>query len=255
MSTTMTAIVEAVDVTVHEEQVRVAEAEAVAALHRVLGRSAIEARARLRLGPGRTCEPLARVLDRAFVVAGKRGLDPAALVLAAGSAVAAEDIVRIRRKAHGVADWISSPTSDVTVVLRPAGLAAVAAVSSVEPLVPVVPEARNRPEREPVVETEAELAVREALYDVIDPDLGVNVVDLGFVRQIRIDAAGVAHLVMTLTSAACPLTEVMARNVRAVLAEDGTDFDLEWEWLPAWKPADITPDGREQLQAIGFSAF
>ncbi|MFJ9387649.1 iron-sulfur cluster assembly protein [Nocardioides sp. NPDC101246] len=250
MSTTMTAIVEAVDVTVHEEQVRVAEAEAVAALHRVIGRSAIEARARLRLGPGRTCEPLARVLDRALVVAGERGLDPAALVLAAGSAVAAEDIVRIRRKAHGVADWISSPTSDVTVVLRPAGLAAVA-----EAPAPVVPEARNRPEREPVVETEAELAVREALYDVIDPDLGVNVVDLGFVRQVSIDDAGVAHLVMTLTSAACPLTEVMARNVRAVLAEDGTDFVLEWEWLPAWKPADITSDGREQLQAIGFSAF
>lgn len=241
--------VEAVDVTVHEEQVRVAEAEALAALHRVVGQPVIDARARLRLGPGRTCEPLARLLDKAVVQAQKRGLEPAALVLAAGTAVAAEDIVRIRRKAHGVADWINSPTSDVTVVLRPAGLAAVADAPV------VVPAAAERPAREPRPETEDELAVREALYDVIDPDLGVNVVDLGFVRQVSIDDAGIAHLTMTLTSAACPLTAVMERNIRTVLDEDGTDFTLEWEWLPAWKPSDITADGREQLQAIGFSTF
>lgn len=243
------SVVEAVDVTVHEEQVRVAEAEALAALHKVLGQPVIDARARLRLGPGRTCEPLARLLDKAVVQAERRGLSPAALVLAAGTASAAEDIVRIRRKAHGVADWISSPTSDVTVVLRPAGLAAVAMAAP-----PVVPQA-ERVVREHVPETEAELAVREALYDVIDPDLGVNVVDLGFVRQVAIDDAGVAHLTMTLTSAACPLTAVMERNIRTVLDEDGTDFVLTWEWLPAWKPSDITADGREQLQAIGFSAF
>ncbi|MFT4081457.1 MAG: iron-sulfur cluster assembly protein [Nocardioides sp.] len=243
------AFVEAVDVTVHEEQVRVAEPEATAALARVLGQPVIDARARLRLGPGRTCEPLARLLDKAVVVAERRGLDPSVLVLAAGSADPAEDIVRIRRKAHGVADWISSPTSAVTLVLRPAGLAAIAVDAD---LVPAPPE---RPAREQRRESEAELAVREALYDVIDPDLGVNVVDLGFVREVRLDHDGIAHLIMTLTSAACPLTAVMERNVATVLAEQGTRFALEWEWLPAWKPSDITADGRAQLQAIGFSAF
>ncbi|MGI5498995.1 iron-sulfur cluster assembly protein [Lentzea sp. CA-135723] len=241
----MTALAEAVDITVREEQVRIARDDAQAALRRVLGRPAGEARARLRFGPGVTCEQLARVLDKALVRAQQHGLAADALVLAAGTAVAAEDIVRIRRKAHGVADWISSPTSDVTLVLRPSGLAAAVEVVPEPPRVPVV--------REHVPETEAELAVREALYDVVDPDLGVNVVDLGFVRQVRIGDDGVATITMTLTSAACPLTAVMERNVHAVLA--GRDLVLEWEWLPAWKPSDISPDGREQLQAIGFSAF
>jgi hypothetical protein len=98
-------------------------------------------------------------------------------VLSGGSAVPAEDIVRIRRKAHGVADWISSATSDVTLVLRPKGLATVAGPAVVAETREPAPAERVR---ERVPETEAELAVREALYDVIDPDLGVNVVDLGF---------------------------------------------------------------------------
>ena len=42
---------------------------------------------------------------------------------------------------------------------------------------------------------------------------------------------------------------------RAVLSERGTEFVLEWEWLPSWRPQDITEDGREQLRAIGFTAF
>ncbi|MBN9747841.1 hypothetical protein DMP23_43300 [Amycolatopsis sp. A1MSW2902] len=242
----MTSLLEAVDLTVREHQLRVTRDDALAALERVLGEPAVRARARLRFGPGRTCEPLARMLDKALVQAEQRGLSPDALVLSGGSAVPAEDIVRIRRKAHGVADWISTPTSDVELVLRPKGLAAVAAAP---PPVETVAE----PVREQAPETEAELAVREALYDVIDPDLGVNVVDLGFVRQVRIGEDGVAAITMTLTSAACPLTEVMARNVEAVLA--GTKFVLNWEWLPSWRPADISEDGREQLRAIGFSAF
>ncbi len=86
----------------------------------VVGRPVISARARLRFGPGRTCEPIARLLDRAIVQAENAGLDPQMLVLAGGSAQAAEDIVRVRRKAHGIADWIHSPTCRVRIVLRPA---------------------------------------------------------------------------------------------------------------------------------------
>lgn len=241
------------DITVREHQVRISDSEASAALERVLGEPAVEARARLRLGPGRTCEQLARVLDKALVRAQQSGLAAEALVLNAGSAVAAEDIVRVRRKAHGVADWISSPTSDVTIVLQPKGLAAVvAAAPPVEDPVdePAVPPAwQSRPE------TEAELAVREALYDVVDPDLGVNIVDLGFVRRVRIAEDGVATITMTLTSAACPLTSVMEVQIRTVMSETGTEFAVEWEWLPSWRPHDISDDGREQLRAVGFNAF
>ena len=105
---------------VEEARLRVTEADARSALCAVTGRPVIKARARLRFGPGRTCEPIARLLDRAIVQAENAGLDPQLLVVADGSAQAAEDIIRVRRKAHGIADWIHSPTCLVTIILRPA---------------------------------------------------------------------------------------------------------------------------------------
>jgi metal-sulfur cluster biosynthetic enzyme len=89
---------------------------------------------------------------------------------------------------------------------------------------------------------------------VIDPDLGVNVVDLGFVRAVTV-AGQTAVITMTLTSAACPLTSVMESQIQAGLnLVDGIDgFRVDWQWVPAWRPADITDAGREQLRAIGFT--
>jgi metal-sulfur cluster biosynthetic enzyme len=97
-------------------------------------------------------------------------------------------------------------------------------------------------------------AVRAALSEVIDPDLGVNVVDLGFVRAVTIEDR-TAVLTMTLTSAACPLTGIMENQIRTELAPlDAIDgFRVDWQWVPAWRPADITDLGREQLRAIGFT--
>ena len=59
---------------------------------------------------------------------------------------------------------------------------------------------------------ESAVAVREALLDVIDPDLGVNIVDLGFVRHVEV-RDGTAVITMTLTSAACPLTSIMEDQI------------------------------------------
>jgi metal-sulfur cluster biosynthetic enzyme len=58
---------------------------------------------------------------------------------------------------------------------------------------------------------------------------------------------------MTLTSAACPLTGVMESQIRTALLGCVDDFRLDWEWVPAWRPADITESGREQLRVIGFN--
>src|SRR6185369_5322775 len=98
MSTTLAA-----EWHVDEPQLRVTESDARSALRAVTGKAVIPARARLRFGPGRTCEAIARLLDRAIVRAESAGLDPRLLVVANGSAEAGEDIVRVRRKAHGVA--------------------------------------------------------------------------------------------------------------------------------------------------------
>ena len=246
----MTTVERATEIVVHEKQLRITEADARTTLERITGQPAGEARNRLRYSAASVCEPLARMLDRALIQANSSGLHDDSLVVSTGSVRPAEDIVRIRRKAHGLADWIRSPTSDVTIVLRPRGLAGIATN--------FVPPAEPDPApttAEPAEETAPELEIREALFDVIDPDLGVNVVDLGFVRHVRISEAGTATITMTLTSAACPLTAAMESQIKAILTDMGVDYVVDWEWLPTWKPTDITPDGREQLRAIGFSAF
>lgn len=95
--------------------------------------------------------------------------------------------------------------------------------------------------------------VAEALRDVIDPELGINVVDLGLLYGIRIDAEDNVVLDMTLTSAACPLTDVIERQAEMVLGGLATSTTVNWVWMPAWGPDRITSDGREQLRAIGFN--
>ena len=87
--------------------------------------------------------------------------------------------------------------------------------------------------------------VLEALRDVVDPELGINVVDLGADRVATID--------MTLTSAACPLTDVIEDQAREALDGIVADFRINWVWLPPWGPERITEDGREQLRALGFN--
>ena len=61
--------------------------------------------------------------------------------------------------------------------------------------------------------------VEEALKDVVDPELGINVVDLGLVYGIDVDEENVATVDMTLTSAACPLTDVIEDQAREALCK------------------------------------
>jgi metal-sulfur cluster biosynthetic enzyme/ribosomal protein L22 len=240
---------------IEEPQLRITQTDGQAALRAITGLPVIPARARLRFGPGRTCEQLARLLDRAIVQAETAGLRPELLVVADGHVQPADDIIRVRRKAHGVADWIHSPTCHVQIILHPAGLHATSTppaadtspAAAAPPSAAAVPAAGEPP-------AAAVRAVRDALSEVIDPDLGVNIVDLGFVRAVSIQER-TAVITMTLTSAACPLTGILESQIRTELAPlqhiDG--FRVDWQWLPAWRPADITDSGREQLRAIGFT--
>jgi metal-sulfur cluster biosynthetic enzyme len=95
--------------------------------------------------------------------------------------------------------------------------------------------------------------VIEALRDVVDPELGINVVDLGLVYGVDVDAEKIATVDMTLTSAACPLTDVIEEQAREALDGLVTDFRINWVWMPPWGPEHITEDGREQLRALGFN--
>ena len=93
----------------------------------------------------------------------------------------------------------------------------------------------------------------EALRDVVDPELGINVVDLGLVYGVTVGEDRLATIDMTLTSAACPLTDVIEDQTRSALDGLVNDFRINWVWLPPWGPDKITEDGREQLRALGFN--
>ena len=98
--------------------------------------------------------------------------------------------------------------------------------------------------------------IEEALRDVVDPELGINIVDLGLVYDLHVDAENIATIDMTLTSAACPLTEMIEEQVSAALVGEAglvEDFRINWVWLPPWGPEKITEDGREQMRALGFN--
>lgn len=99
----------------------------------------------------------------------------------------------------------------------------------------------------------------EALKDVVDPELGINIVDLGLVYDVVLGADNTAVLDMTLTSAACPLTDMIEDQVRGALVGlhpgEGLveDFRINWVWMPPWDLTRITDDGRDQLRALGFA--
>ena len=100
--------------------------------------------------------------------------------------------------------------------------------------------------------------VEEAMRDVVDPELGINVVDLGLVYGMDVaegENGKVALIDMTLTSAACPLTDVIEDQSRSALVGAGlvNEIKINWVWNPPWGPDKITEDGREQLRALGFT--
>ena len=82
--------------------------------------------------------------------------------------------------------------------------------------------------------------VEEALRDVVDPELGINVVDLGLVYGLTIDQNNPAIIDMTLTSAACPLTDVIEDQSGQALGGLVDCVRINWVWMPPWGPDKIT---------------
>ncbi|TNC23004.1 metal-sulfur cluster assembly factor [Amycolatopsis alkalitolerans] len=116
--------------------------------------------------------------------------------------------------------------------------------------------AADLPEQEVPADVAKVEDIEEAMRDVVDPELGINVVDLGLVYDIRVEPDNTATLDMTLTSAACPLTDVIEDQTASVLVGNANvvkDFHINWVWMPPWGPDKITDDGREQLRALGFT--
>ena len=96
--------------------------------------------------------------------------------------------------------------------------------------------------------------VVEALKEVIDPELGVNIYDLGLIYDLFESEEDKSLLInMTLTSAGCPLTDVIEEQTAEALDGVVEASRINWVWMPPWGPERITDDGKEQMRAIGFS--
>jgi metal-sulfur cluster biosynthetic enzyme len=96
--------------------------------------------------------------------------------------------------------------------------------------------------------------VEEGLKDVVDPELGVNIVDLGLIYDLAWDDETDALIIsMTLTSAGCPLTDVIEESISNSLDGIVEQFRINWVWMPPWGAERITDDGRDMMRALGFS--
>ena len=97
----------------------------------------------------------------------------------------------------------------------------------------------------------------EALWDqlrkVYDPEIPVNIVDLGLVYGVQLDDQANATIDMTLTSPTCPLTDKIEYDTKYVLDGLVNSVTINWVWLPPWTLEMISEDGREQLRALGFT--
>jgi metal-sulfur cluster biosynthetic enzyme len=91
--------------------------------------------------------------------------------------------------------------------------------------------------------------VLDALYEVIDPELGVNIVDLGLVYDVVIDDDGGVVVVMTLTTPGCPLAGFMEDEIHRCLSQfpQVRAAEVEIVWDPPWDPELMSDEAREQL--------
>ena len=92
-------------------------------------------------------------------------------------------------------------------------------------------------------------AVREALREVDDPEAGMNIVDLGLVYGVDV-TPGAVHVDLTMTTAACPMTDMIVDQVREVataIVPVGTTVDVRLVWDPPWTPDKMTGIAREHF--------
>ncbi len=96
-------------------------------------------------------------------------------------------------------------------------------------------------------------AMFETLKAVMDPEIGINIVDLGLVYYLE-KADGHVDVTMTLTSMGCPLTELIQQQVELVLTRlPGVDHaEVQFTFTPPWSTDMISDDAREELRAMGF---
>lgn len=92
--------------------------------------------------------------------------------------------------------------------------------------------------------------ILNALTSVYDPELNINVVDLGLIYNIEVTESADVTITMTLTTPGCPLHDSITSGVRYCVegVEETNKVDVNLVWEPAWSPEKMTPEG---LRLIG----
>src|SRR6202795_4588517 len=91
--------------------------------------------------------------------------------------------------------------------------------------------------------------ILDAARQCYDPEIPINIVDLGLIYDVQCDDAGNVTVKMTLTTQGCPSAQAIPEQVRARVAaiEEVRDVKVEIVWEPAWNPSMISPSGRQVL--------
>jgi len=97
--------------------------------------------------------------------------------------------------------------------------------------------------------------ILEALKVVYDPEIPVNIVDLGLVYDVEIHENGVVDLTMTLTAIGCPAQDMVKADAEmAVMRLPGVQgVNVEFVWTPPWTPARMTEEGKRMMRMFGFN--
>ncbi|WP_394649845.1 metal-sulfur cluster assembly factor [uncultured Deinococcus sp.] len=101
----------------------------------------------------------------------------------------------------------------------------------------------------------SEAQVLEALKVVKDPEIPVNVVDLGLIYGVDIAPDGLVDITMTLTSVGCPVQDLIRADAEMAVGRlDGvSSVNVEFVWTPPWGPDKMTDDGKRQMRMFGFN--
>lgn len=95
----------------------------------------------------------------------------------------------------------------------------------------------------------------EALKVVKDPEIPVNIVDLGLVYEVEIDTEGHVDVTMTLTSVGCPVQDLIRADAELAISrlEGVKRVNVEFVWTPPWGPDKMSEDGKRQMRMFGFN--
>jgi phenylacetate-CoA oxygenase PaaJ subunit len=100
----------------------------------------------------------------------------------------------------------------------------------------------------------ASASLLDALRDVQDPEIPINIVDLGLIADVRATGSRV-EVDLTLTAMGCPAVDMMSDDIRErLLREPGVEeVRVELVWEPIWTPARLSPEGRAELREMGIA--